>query len=120
MTRRRWIALAAVALVLVIAASAGVVVLRRADLAQVVITRIEQRSGLKLVAARSTVVFGPHLMLKLDNPVVLDHGREVMRLRRLNLAFSYRAITQSDALPLYSIVLDGPRLQTPVRTEQVT
>src|SRR5207253_6569488 len=120
MTWRRWLLVAAAGLTLGAAAAIGGFFFKRADLTRLVIARIEQRSGLQLVAARRRLTFSTHLILELDKPVVFDHGHEVMRLRQLRLAFSYRAITRSDALPLYSIVLDSPRMATPIRSEQVT
>lgn len=103
-----------VAVVLLLcAAIAALLIHNQNRLIALVLTRIDTRTGMKIVPASSRLALSSHLIVVLEKPTVLMDGKEVATLERVRAVISYHALLFTNGLPLRLLVLDRPKLTLP-------
>ncbi len=90
----------------------------RAALVRLAVDRLETRTGLTFASAHIDVKFGTHLVVRFDQPELLDQGRPIGRVKTLTLLFSYDRLLSRGGLPIHAAVLDYPELHLPVILEK--
>src|SRR5258706_14150361 len=105
-----------------IAATIAALLYYHAHLTDIVVARFKQRTALDIRPARVAVHFGSHLIIEMDQPLVLDRTNQILQLNNLELYGSYHALLTSGGLPLYAIKLDQPRLrlEAPVQAVNIS
>lgn len=90
----------------------------RAALVRLAVDRLEARTGLTFVSAHINVNFGTYLVVRFDQPELLDQGRPIGRLKTLTLLFGYDRLLSRSGLPIHAAVLDSPELHLPASLEK--
>jgi hypothetical protein len=112
----RFVRAAAIGLLLLsatLAAAVAIVMHNQAALVSLVLQRIQERSGYRIVTSDARLTFGPHLMVVLEHPSIQHDGRELIRSERVRVYVSYHALIWSSGLPLRSLVVVRPELHFP-------
>ena len=85
----------------------------RQSIARLVVSQIEAQAGIQLLSASTHIEFTPRLTLQFDEAEVREQQQSLVRLKSLELVFSYRVLLKRTGLPLYRIVLDHPVFHLP-------
>ncbi|MGH7905726.1 MAG: AsmA-like C-terminal domain-containing protein [Candidatus Binataceae bacterium] len=112
----KFVRVAAMALVLLVAlaaALAGLAYQNQARLVKLVLLRFEQRTGLHVVISGSRLAFRGHLILVFEHPRVFEDGREIASLDEIRAQVAYHALLHGAGLPLYALALDKLELRLP-------
>jgi AsmA-like protein len=120
MRRLRFIAYAALLLIIVVVTAVTMVIRNQAAIAQIALGRIHERTGLDIQITGTRIALGSHLVVVLEHPRVLSSGVEIARLKDIRAVLGYRAILRHNGLPLHRLVLDEPRAKLPANSANVT
>ena len=85
----------------------------RNQLAQLVLSRINQSSGYNIVVSGTRVSFRRHLVVVLEHPRIRMGQLELARLETIRAIITYRSLVHTNGLPLYSLILDHPQVHIP-------
>jgi hypothetical protein len=105
-------AIALLVLVALLSAAAAVAIHNQAHLIGLVLQRIQERSGYRIVASNTRLHFGTHLDVVLDHPSIQHLGRELIHSESVSVVVSYHALIWSGGLPLRAVVVVRPDLGT--------
>src|SRR6266446_6415467 len=106
-------------MVVVVAGVIAALLYYHAHLTDIVVERFKQRTGLEIRPARAAIHFRSHLVIELDQPLVLDRTNQILQLNKFELLCSYNALLWRGGLPLYAIKLDKPRMRLPAPAQAV-
>jgi len=107
-------ALSALILAIVAGGSAALIALNQSRIVAYVLAAIRNRTGVEIIPQASSVHLGTHLIVVLDQPQVIDNGREIVKLKSLRAIISYHSIFASTGLPLYRLTATNPEIILPV------
>ncbi len=105
-------AIALLVLVALLSAAAAVAIHNQAHLISLVLQRIQERSGYRIVASNTRLHFGTHLDVVLDHPSIQHLGRELIHSESVSVVVSYHALIWNGGLPLRALVVVRPDLGT--------
>ncbi|HEY6421228.1 MAG TPA: AsmA-like C-terminal domain-containing protein [Candidatus Binataceae bacterium] len=105
-------------LVLILGASAALILHNQAKIVSAVLASVKARSGIEITASASHVLLHNHLVVVLDQPHVATDGGELVKLQSLRVVISYHSILFNKGLPLYALILEHPEVTLPVAVDQ--
>ena len=109
-------ALSALILAIVASGSAALILLNQSRIVVYLLASVRNRTGVDIIPRASSVQLGTHLIVVLDQPQVIDNGREIVRLKSLRAIIGYHSIFVSTGLPLYRLTATNPEITLPVNS----
>lgn len=109
-------ALSALILIVVISASAALILFNQERIVVYVLASVRNRTGVDIIPRASSVHLGTHLIVVLDQPQVVANGHEVVKLESLRAIVSYHSIFTGTGLPLYRLTFTKPEITLPVNS----
>ena len=107
-------ALSLLIVAIVIGGSAALIAFNQSRIVVYVLASIRNRTGVDIIPRASSVHLGTHLIVVLDQPQIIDNGREIVKLKSLRAIISYHSIFVSTGLPLYRLTAINPEIIMPV------
>ena len=111
-------ALSALILAIVLCGSAALILFNQSRIVVYVLASIRSRTGVDIIPRSTSVHLGTHLIVVLDEPQVIDNGREIVKLKSLRAIIGYHSIFVSTGLPLYRLTASSPEITLPVNSSQ--
>ncbi|MFZ0889308.1 MAG: hypothetical protein WA005_12710, partial [Candidatus Binataceae bacterium] len=93
--------------------SATILIWNRDRIIGAVLARVKDRTGLDIVASGIDLRLSSHLIVSLRQPRVLSGQRQVAAMRELRVLVSYNCLIHQHGLPLFTAILDSPRITLP-------
>jgi len=109
-------AFSALILAIVVGGSAALILFNQSRIVVYVLASIRNRTGVDIIPRSTSVHLGTHLIVVLDQPQVIDNGREVVKLKSLRAIIGYHSIFVSTGLPLYRLTATNPEITLPVNS----
>lgn len=112
--------LAAIVLLVLAAACAGILYLNQQRLIAAVLSNVKQQTGIEILPESSHLEVRRHLVVVLEHPRVVSETRELLTLGQIRAVVSYHSILSTRGLPLYDLVLAHPVLRAPFNLSSVS
>jgi hypothetical protein len=109
-------ALSALILAIVVGGSAVLIAVNQSRIVVYVLASVRDRTGVEIIPRASSVHLGTHLIVVLDQPQVIDNGREIVKLKSLRAIIGYHSIFVSTGLPLYRLTATNPEITLPLNS----